>query len=82
MALLRWMACSECGYSYKGEAAASPDQCAKCGKKSIWPAMRCTKCGKTVAIDTFKFDAERREPHCPTCRGARLETIPDAANPT
>lgn len=82
LAMVRWAACSACPYSGKMELTAQPDSCPKCKAKTLWPAMRCSKCNGIVAIDTFKFDKERREPYCTKCGNRSLQPILDRARPT
>lgn len=77
MTMVRWVACafSTCGHSFKGEIADVPAVCPKCKNKTLWPAMRCSKCNGTVAVDTFRFNAERREPYCSKCGPGTLRPI-------
>ena len=73
--MVKWLACSSCGHSYKGEIGDRPAKCPKCGVMALWPAMRCTKCGAIVSIDTFKYDKETRDPYCLKCGSADLEHV-------
>jgi hypothetical protein len=41
----------------------------------VWPASRCRKCGTVVSMDLRRFNAEKREPYCPKCRGQKLEDL-------
>ncbi len=77
--LVRWVACGSCGYSAKAAPRERPAVCPKCRQKSVWPAMRCSACRAVVAIDTFRFDAEKREPYCPRCGAASLVPMDGAA---
>jgi predicted RNA-binding Zn-ribbon protein involved in translation (DUF1610 family) len=80
LGVMRWVACSSCGEHYRATLAERPAKCPKCGKATIWPAMRCTSCGAVVAMDTFRFDRERKDPYCPKCGSIVLEIIdPKAA---
>jgi DNA-directed RNA polymerase subunit RPC12/RpoP len=78
--LTRWAACASCGYYGKLEMVDRPGRCPSCGLKKLWLASRCSGCGTVVAIDTFRFDREGREPYCPKCGSTALERM-DANTP-
>ncbi len=75
LGVMRWVACSSCGDRYRAKLAERPAKCSKCGKRTVWPAMRCTSCGEVVAMDTFNFDKERKDPYCTKCGSTVLEII-------
>src|SRR5512134_2710365 len=75
LGVVRWVACSSCGEHYRATLADRPAKCSKCGKPAVWPAMRCTSCGTLVAMDTFRFDRERKDPYCTKCGSTVLEII-------
>jgi len=75
LGVMRWVACSSCGEHYRATLAHRPARCPKCGKRTVWPAMRCTGCGEVVAMDTFRYDKERKDPYCTKCGSTVLEII-------
>ncbi|MBI4578492.1 MAG: hypothetical protein HY718_02250 [Planctomycetes bacterium] len=75
--LTRPVACSSCGYASTHELTDRPAQCPNCGKRSLWPALRCTACGQNVPVDTFRLERESRDPYCFKCGSAALVPIND-----
>jgi len=78
--MIKWLACSSCGYYYKGDISNRPARCPKCGEKRIWPAKQCAKCGAIVSIDIHKYDTELRDPYCLKCGSEDLVRIDSASD--
>lgn len=73
--LVKPLACSACGHYYQGAIARPPLKCPKCSQESVWPALKCAKCGAVVACDRHRFRRESRDPYCLKCGSTKLASI-------
>jgi hypothetical protein len=73
--VFRPAACSACGFADRAELSDRPANCPKCGKKTLWPALRCAKCRQVVAMNSFRYDREGRDPYCLKCGSQTLQPM-------
>lgn len=75
IALVKPLMCASCGHRYEGEVSRPPLKCPKCSQETVWPAIKCTKCGTVLACDRRKFRNEGRDPCCPKCNSTQLTSV-------